>query len=142
TFRAEKSKTRRHLTEFWMIEPEIAYAELEEVMDLAEEKLEYIAAWVLRTCRAELELLGRDVAKLEAVKRPMPRLHYEEAQELLKSLKTIYQKGANQEDEALKLPEVAGLGGKICRFPEGASNKEVKRIGSDILQNGPGDDLG
>lgn len=142
TFRAEKSKTRRHLTEFWMVEPEVAFAEIDEVMDLAEDSLAYIVKWVLRTCRDELETLERDIAKLEAVQKPFPRIHYKEAQELLQTLKRIYQKGSNQDEEAMKLPDICGLGGKTCRFPKDASNKEIKRIGSDIMQNGLGDDLG
>ncbi|MFH1724700.1 MAG: asparagine--tRNA ligase [Elusimicrobiota bacterium] len=84
TFRAEKSKTRRHLTEFWMVEPEVAYCDLDGDMDLAEEFVESIVARVLRERRRELELLGRDVAKLEAVKRPFPRITYTEAVERLK----------------------------------------------------------
>ncbi len=86
TFRAEKSKTRRHLTEFWMVEPEIAYATLDDVMDVAEEFVEYIAGFVVKTRRAELETLGRDISKLEAVKRPFPRMTYQEACEKIKSL--------------------------------------------------------
>ena len=83
TFRAEKSKTRRHLTEFWMIEPEVAWARLDDVMDLAEEFVETIVQDVLRDCRPELELLGRDLSKLEAVRRPFPRISYTEAVERL-----------------------------------------------------------
>ena len=83
TFRAEKSKTRRHLTEFWMIEPEMAYAGLDEVMDLAEEFLEYIVTRVLERCPRELEVLERDLAPLQRVKRPFPRISYDEAVEIL-----------------------------------------------------------
>jgi len=81
TFRAEKSKTRRHLTEFWMIEPEIAYAQLDDVMDLCEEFIETIVQDVLRDCRPDLAILERDVSKLEAIKRPFPRISYTEAVE-------------------------------------------------------------
>jgi len=83
TFRAEKSKTRRHLMEFWMIEPEVAFAQLADMMDLAEQFLAHIVAAVLKTRRAELQLLERDVAKLERVTAPFPRITYEEAIELL-----------------------------------------------------------
>lgn len=83
TFRAEKSKTRRHLTEFWMIEPEMAFAGLDEVMDLAEEFLEYIVARVLERCPRELETLERDLAPLQRVKRPFPRISYDEAVKIL-----------------------------------------------------------
>ena len=83
TFRAEKSKTRRHLTEFWMVEPEIAYATLDDIMDLAEAFVCSIVERVLERCRPELETLERDVSKLEAVKAPFERLHYDDAVKLL-----------------------------------------------------------
>ena len=79
TFRAEKSKTRRHLTEFWMVEPEMAYADLEEVKRVAEEMVVYVVGRVLETRRAELKTLERDVSKLEAVAAPFPRVSYDEA---------------------------------------------------------------
>lgn len=84
TFRAEKSKTRRHLTEFWMVEPEVAFNNLDDDMDLAEEFLEYIVQTVLKDCKEELKTLERDVTKLETVKRPLPRISYDEAVEILK----------------------------------------------------------
>jgi asparaginyl-tRNA synthetase len=83
TFRAEKSKTRRHLTEFWMVEPEMAYATLEDVMNLAERFLASIAARVLEERAEELKVLERDPAKLEAIVPPFPRLHYDEAVRML-----------------------------------------------------------
>ena len=86
TFRAEKSKTRRHLMEFWMVEPEIAFATINEVMDLAEDFVVYIVERVLEKRRAELEILERDISKLEQVKRPFVRMSYTEAVEQLKSL--------------------------------------------------------
>src|SRR5262249_50623732 len=73
TFRAEQSKTRRHLTEFWMIEPEVAYADLEEIMALAEDLVVEVVARVLERCREPLQVLERDVASLEAVQHPFPR---------------------------------------------------------------------
>ncbi len=84
TFRAEKSKTRRHLMEFWMVEPEVAYYGLEEDIQLAEELVEYIVQRVLANRRKELEKLERDTSKLEKVKRPFPRITYDEAIEILK----------------------------------------------------------
>jgi len=84
TFRAEKSKTRRHLTEFWMVEPEVAYFDLNDDMDLAEDFLLDIVARVLERRRKELELLERDLTKLEHVKRPFPRIRYDEALEILR----------------------------------------------------------
>lgn len=83
TFRAEKSKTRRHLMEFWMVEPEVAFAELADMMDLAEQFLSHIVTAVLKTRRAELHVLERDVAKLELVTAPFPRITYEEAIDIL-----------------------------------------------------------
>ena len=83
TFRAEKSKTRRHLTEFWMLEPEIAYGTLDDVMDLAEDMLCFVVSEVLRRRRPELEILERDISKLEAIQKPFPRLTYDEAAKIL-----------------------------------------------------------
>jgi asparaginyl-tRNA synthetase len=83
TFRAEKSKTRRHLTEFWMVEPEMAFFDLNDDMDLAEDLVEYIVQSVLKRNQAELATLGRDIAKLEAVRRPFYRMSYTEAVEWL-----------------------------------------------------------
>ncbi|HEY6232358.1 MAG TPA: asparagine--tRNA ligase [Pyrinomonadaceae bacterium] len=83
TFRAEKSKTRRHLTEFWMVEPEMAFARLDDVMTLAERMLSYIAARVLESRGEELKILERDTAKLEAIVPPFPRMHYDDAVKLL-----------------------------------------------------------
>ena len=85
TFRAEKSKTRRHLTEFWMVEPEVAFLDFEGLQQLAEEFIEYIAGRVLENCAEALKALERDVARLENIKRPFPRITYREAIELLKS---------------------------------------------------------
>src|SRR5262245_31925488 len=83
TFRAEKSKTRRHLTEFWMVEPEMAYATLDDVMNLAERFLSFIAERVLETRQEELQTLERDTAKLAAIVPPFPRLHYDDAVKML-----------------------------------------------------------
>jgi asparaginyl-tRNA synthetase len=85
TFRAEKSKTRRHLMEFWMIEPEVAFLEFEGLQELAEEFVEYLVQRALDRCKEELKTLERDLSKLEAVKRPFPRITYREAIELLAS---------------------------------------------------------
>src|SRR5436190_2963359 len=83
TFRAEKSKTRRHLTEFWMVEPEVAYATYEDMMDLGEGLILHIVKSVLAERRAELETLERDLTVLEAIKAPFPRLHYDDAVKML-----------------------------------------------------------
>ena len=82
TFRAEKSKTRRHLTEFWMVEPEAAFATLDDMMDLAERMVTYIVKQVLANRRPELTTLERDISKLESIEPPFPRISYDEAVEL------------------------------------------------------------
>jgi asparaginyl-tRNA synthetase len=84
TFRAEKSKTRRHLTEFWMVEPEVAFLDFEGLCQLAEEFVAYLVAQVLERCREPLRVLERDLARLEAVVAPFPRVRYREAIEILK----------------------------------------------------------
>jgi len=85
TFRAEKSKTRRHLMEFWMIEPEVAFLEFDGLQELAEEMVEYVVGRALDRCKEELKLLERDITRLESVRRPFPRITYREAIELLAS---------------------------------------------------------
>jgi asparaginyl-tRNA synthetase len=79
TFRAEKSKTRRHLTEFWMVEPEVAFADLNDVMNLAEDLIVSVVARVLDRRQRELKVLERDLSKLESVQKPFPRISYDEA---------------------------------------------------------------
>ena len=85
TFRAEKSKTRRHLTEFWMVEPEMAYATLEDVKRVAEEMVVFVVGRVLENRRDELKVLERDVTKLEAIKAPFPRMSYDDAVKMLQA---------------------------------------------------------
>ena len=91
TFRAEKSKTRRHLTEFWMVEPEIAYAELDELMELAEGLITFVVKRCLEKRRGDLQAIGRDISKLEKIEPPFPRISYDEA---VKSLQEGHAKGA------------------------------------------------
>jgi len=85
TFRAEKSKTRRHLTEFWMVEPEMAYADLDDVMNLAEDLVVSIVGRVLDKRRRELVVLERDLSKLESIQKPFPRISYDDAVKTLQS---------------------------------------------------------
>jgi len=83
TFRAEKSKTRRHLTEFWMVEPEVAYADLDDLLELAEDFIVTLVGRALERCRPELATLERDITRLERVQKPFPRLTYDEAAAVL-----------------------------------------------------------
>lgn len=103
TFRAEKSKTRRHLTEFWMLEPEVAYCDLEGDMQLAEGLLCAIVERVLENRQEELKRLERDLSKLEAIKKPFPRLDYDAAAQLLKEANApfIYGDDLGAPDETL-----------------------------------------
>ncbi|WP_338749614.1 asparagine--tRNA ligase [Bacillus sp. FJAT-52991] len=87
TFRAEKSKTRRHLIEFWMIEPEMAFCEFEENLQVQEQYVSHVVQSVLKNCRLELDRLGRDTSKLEKIKAPFPRITYDEA------IKFLHEKG-------------------------------------------------
>ena len=91
TFRAEKSKTRRHLTEFWMVEPEVAYAELDDLMDLAEGLISFVVKRCLERRRADLQAIGRDISKLEKIEPPFPRISYDDA---VKNLQEGHAKGA------------------------------------------------
>ncbi len=91
TFRAEKSKTRRHLTEFWMVEPEVAYAKLDDLMVLAEDFISFIVKRCLEKRRADLQTIGRDVSKLEKISAPFPRITYDDA---VKMLQEAHAKGA------------------------------------------------
>jgi asparaginyl-tRNA synthetase len=115
TFRAEKSKTRRHLTEFWMVEPEVAFLELDGVMDLAEEQMRYVVERALDRCKPELEILERDTSLLEQISKPFPRVSYDETQKVLQQLKADY---------------------------AASDDPELKKLAGDILKNGLGDDLG
>ncbi len=87
TFRAEKSKTRRHLIEFWMIEPEMAFYEHEDNLKVQEQYVSYIVQSVLKNCQVELKTLGRDTSKLENIQAPFPRITYDDA------LKLLHEKG-------------------------------------------------
>ena len=91
TFRAEKSKTRRHLTEFWMVEPEVAYATLDDVMELAEGLISFIVKRCLERRRVDLQTIGRDISKLEKIGPPFPRISYDDA---VRNLQEGHAKGA------------------------------------------------
>jgi asparaginyl-tRNA synthetase len=98
TFRAEKSKTRRHLTEFWMVEPEAAFCDLDALMEIEEQFVTHIVKRVLRERRAELEALERDVAVLEKIEPPFPRISYDEAAKILEK---IYDQTEDPEEKEL-----------------------------------------
>ena len=102
-FRAEKSKTRRHLTEFWMVEPEMSYCDLNQNMDWMESLVTYIIYEVIRHCQSELNVLERNIEKLEAIKSPFPRITYDEAVNILKknNIDFIYGKDFGASDETL-----------------------------------------
>jgi asparaginyl-tRNA synthetase len=87
TFRAEKSKTRRHLTEFWMVEPEVAFCDLEQLMEIEEQFISHIVQKSLKERAAELESLGRDTSSLERVVPPFPRISYDEAVEMIQQIR-------------------------------------------------------
>jgi asparaginyl-tRNA synthetase len=118
TFRAEKSKTRRHLTEFWMVEPEMPFVELDDIMDLAEEFVEYVVARTLEERQAELKTLERDTSKLESVRRPFPRMAYDDAVKTLQTKGSEIQWGADfgNTDEGL-LSEGYDRPIMVHRFP-------------------------
>ncbi|MFZ0593681.1 MAG: asparagine--tRNA ligase [Bryobacteraceae bacterium] len=107
TFRAEKSKTRRHLTEFWMVEPEMAYADLEDVKTVAEDLIVYIVGRILDVRKEELKTLERDTSKLESVQAPFPRISYDEAVKLLQTKGSEIQWGGDfgNTDETLLTQE-------------------------------------
>src|SRR5438876_12027267 len=91
TFHAEKSKTRRLLDEFWMVEPEVAYSTLDDLMDLGEGLISFVVKRCLERRRADLQTIGRDVTKLEKIEAPFPRISYDEA---VKMLEEAHAKGA------------------------------------------------
>ncbi len=117
TFRAEKSKTRRHLTEFWMLEPEIAFAELDEVIELAEGLTCHVVQTVLAEHEEDLAVLGRDIEPLRKIEKPFPRITYQEAMDNLRSEKTKLwlEKELEREKGVLqgKVEELAALEKKL-----------------------------
>jgi asparaginyl-tRNA synthetase len=105
TFRAENSMTRRHITEFWMMEPEMAYFDLNDDMNMIEDFLEYVVQRVIKNRKAELEILERDITKLEKVKKPFPRITYDEAIEILRQKDIpLIKKTANGEEQIRPFP--------------------------------------
>ena len=142
TFRAEKSKTRRHLTEFWMVEPEMAYYELDDAIGLAEEFVTYVVSRVLEERREELSFLKRDTTLLERVEPPFPRISYSEAVDLLNREGHSFEWGADfgAEDET-RLSSTHELPLVVHRFPAEIKAFYMKRdpqderltLGMDVL---------
>ncbi|MFW6347108.1 MAG: asparagine--tRNA ligase [Cyclonatronaceae bacterium] len=135
TFRAEKSKTRRHLTEFWMIEPEMAFYDHDMNMDLAEDMVCAIVENVLQHCRTELETLGRDLTMLEKVKKPFPRITYTEAVELLTSEKNAallddMERGNMEELQAIdkEIPELEAEHGQAKKGRKFKIDKRLREL--------------
>lgn len=132
TFRAEKSKTRRHLTEFWMVEPEVAFADSNQNMELQEQLVSYIVERALDRCAEELKVLERDTSKLEGVKPSFPRMSYTEAVELLQSRGSEIEWGKDlgAADEAL-LMEGRDLPLFVHDYPKGAKAFYMKENPED-----------
>ena len=128
TFRAEKSKTRRHLTEFWMVEPEMAYIDLDENMTWAENLVGYIIKMVIKNSQNELVILERDISKLESIVPPFPRITYDEAVNLLRDLGSDFEYGSDfgAPDETL-LSEQFDKPIMIHRWPEAIKAFYMKR---------------
>ena len=142
TFRAEKSKTRRHLTEFWMIEPEMAFYDLDMNMDLAEDFVQAIIKRVLENCKTELKELGRDTEKLQkAVDTDFPRISYSDAVEMLKSDETaqmLDQMTADRKQEKADLQkereELKAEHGQAKKWRKAQIDQRIKDIGARVDQ--------
>jgi len=138
TFRAEKSKTRRHLSEFWMIEPEIAFAELEDVQVLAEDMICSVVEAVLTMNAADLALVGRDLEPLKKVQKPFPRITYTEAAETLRSARTL----ARLDEELVRdramlqkmIDELADLDRRMEKAPKGPARDKLQDQASDLRE--------
>lgn len=132
TFRAEKSKTRRHLTEFWMVEPEVAYLELDGLMTMIEEFLSYIVQSVLKDRRMELKILERDISKLEKIVPPFPRLSYDDAVKLLNEKGNKFEWGGDlgAPDETV-ISEQFDKPVMVHRYPAGVKAFYMKRDPND-----------
>lgn len=135
TFRAEKSKTRRHLTEFWMLEPEVAFLDLDGNMDLAEDFITEVVARVLDRRSEELKVLERDVTKLEIIKKPFPRITYDEAAKILEGKETGFKYGDDfgAPDETI-IAEQFDRPVMIHRWPFEAKAFYMKRDPNDLTK--------
>ncbi|MGQ9707882.1 MAG: asparagine--tRNA ligase, partial [bacterium] len=132
TFRAEKSKTRRHLTEFWMLEPEIAFYDLNQTMDLMEDMICYLINRVLKKRREELKTLERDIEKLSVVQKPFPRITYHQALEVLKKAGKTAEFGEDfGGDEETVISQAFDRPVMIHRFPAHIKAFYMKRAPED-----------
>ncbi|MEW6250967.1 MAG: asparagine--tRNA ligase [Planctomycetota bacterium] len=136
TFRAEKSKTRRHLTEFWMVEPEIAYADLDDVAALAEDFVEYIVQRVLAERRPELEQLGRDLALLERIRKPFYRITYSAAADILRSPRVRQLLTDDLERARARVTELHGLiaAREAERTAPGVKEWQADKLAHELLE--------
>lgn len=138
TFRAEKSKTRRHLSEFWMIEPEIAFAELDDVVALAEDMICSVVDAVLAENKADLAVVGRDSGPLAAVKKPFPRITYTEAAELLRSQKTASWLAEELERDRVEfqrmVKELAVLDQRLNQSAKGAARDKLQDQAAELRE--------
>ncbi|MFQ5422800.1 MAG: asparagine--tRNA ligase [Phycisphaerae bacterium] len=130
TFRAERSKTRRHLTEFWMVEPEVAFCDLDGILEIAEDFICSIAQRVLRDHRPDLEFLGRDLAGLESIRKPFHRITYSEAAELLHSKKA---RNLLEDDLSVKQARIGELSKQLSEKESQVSAKGIKQWKQDKL---------
>ena len=137
TFRAEKSKTRRHLTEFWMVEPEIAYADLDDVIGLAEDFVYEIVQTALRERRPELELLGRDIATLERIQKPFDRITYSQAVEILHSDRVREFLTENLEASKIRVAELNKLieRKEAERTAQGTKKWKAEKLAQEIVEH-------
>ncbi len=134
TFRAEKSKTRRHLTEFWMVEPEIAYASLDDVIAVAEDFVCSIVERVLRDHRDDLTALGRQVTELEAVRRPFYRITYSQAAELLRGPKAKALLESDLKDKTARIHELTGRIDELEALAKGnAKQWEKEKAAAEVI---------
>lgn len=122
TFRAEKSKTRRHLAEFWMIEPEMAFYDIFMNMDLIEDFLRYVVTDVLKNCQEELKMVGRDTAILENIVKPFPRLTYDEAVRIIKGEQDVNGKNSIKSLE----DDLAAVEARIAEVEKEIAEREEK----------------
>ncbi len=135
TFRAEKSKTRRHLTEFWMVEPEVAFIDLDGLLNLAEDFICCIVGKVLEKNRSDLELLGRDISKLEKVQKPFVRLTYTDAVDILHGPRAETLLKAEASEIEAKIGELEVELAKATEDQAGATKSWQKdKLGAQIIQ--------